>query len=116
MLEMASENAAKKRSKNKPLKYLKIDPRMPPKTPQESPRRPKDASRRPRLRPKRPQDPPKTPQGAPREPQGRPKEPQGRPKIRPEGLQDRIFFLDPPEGRFGLDLGPFGSQFGDAFD
>ena len=54
------------------------------------------------------------PQGAPREPQGRPKEPQGRPKIRPEGLQDRIFFLDPPEGRFELDLGPFAGQFGDV--
>ena len=118
--KMASENAPRKRSKNKPSKYLKMDPRMPPKTPQEGPRRPKGASGGPRLRPKRPQDPPKTPQGAPREPQGRPKEPSGSPQDPPRRPPRSDFLPGPPQeadlgsiwGCFGVILVTFLIRFG----
>ena len=116
-LKMVSENAPRKRSKNKPSKYLKIDPRMPPKTPQESPRRPKDASRRPQAPPKTApgpsKDAPGSAQGAARASKGASESPQDPPRRPP-----RSDFLPgpPPEGRFGLDLGPFWGQFWDVFD
>ena len=116
-LKMASENAPRKRSKNKPSKYLKIDPRMPPKTPQESPRRPKDASRRPQAPPKTAPGPSKD---APGSAQGAARASKGALRVAPRSAQEasKIGFSPrtPPGGRFGLDLEPFWGQFGDVFD
>ena len=119
-LKMASENAPRKRSKNKPSKYLKIDPRMPPKTPQESPRRPKDASRRPQAPPKTApgpsKDAPGSAQGAARASKGASGSPQDPPRRPP-----RSDFLPGPfqkadlgsiRGRFGVSFGTFLIRFG----
>ena len=115
--KMASENAPRKRSKNKPSKYLKMDPRMPPKTPQEGPRRPKDASRRPQAPPK---TAPRPSKDAPGSAQGAAGASKGALRVAPRSAQEasKIGFSPrtPPGGRFGLDLGPFGGQIGDVFD
>ena len=114
--KMASENAPRKRSKNQPSKYLKMDPRMPPKTPQEGPRRPKDASRRPQAPPK---TAPRPSKDAPGSAQGAAGASKGALRVAPRSAQEasKIGFSprSPPRrpiwARFGAVLGSIWGRF-----
>ena len=83
-------------------KYLKMDPRMPPKTPQEGPRRPKDNSRRPQAPPK---TAPRPSKDAPGSAQGAAGASKGALRVAPRSAQEpsKIGFSPrtPPGGRFG---------------